>query len=305
MRGAHCDYVRLSDVPDVPGCKDGVKFVIKRTKKVRTMYLVIGGKPILAFLGRGKKFGSCPEHKDITGTTICKQVAGLSSISLVDGGSPAPTAPPAPGVLASGCPSSQEEALGLLGSPCDLPPSTKCQYGKECCCGECGASFQLECMGSWAGRNTEFCMARPPSSCANATAPPVTPTSCVCIEIFDPVCGQDGNTYSNKCKASCAGVTPACPGACPCNPSSCVCQEIFDPVCGEDGNTYENKCKATCAGVTSACPGACPCKLTSATPTSCICPAVWSPVCGNDGNTYSNQCQASCAGVASSGEGPC
>ena len=35
-----------------------------------------------------------------------------------------------------------------------------------------------------------------------------------CIEIQDPVCGCDGQTYSNSCKADKAGVTSYTPGTC-------------------------------------------------------------------------------------------
>jgi hypothetical protein len=33
-----------------------------------------------------------------------------------------------------------------------------------------------------------------------------TPADCVCIEIYSPVCGDDGVVYENYCFAECAGV---------------------------------------------------------------------------------------------------
>ncbi len=44
------------------------------------------------------------------------------------------------------------------------------------------------------------------------TVTPTEPT--LCIEIYDPVCGEDGKTYSNSCKAGVASVNVAYEGEC-------------------------------------------------------------------------------------------
>ena len=78
-----------------------------------------------------------------------------------------------------------------------------------------------------------------------------------CPKILAPVCGRDGETYSNACEAKCKETKVECDGECPCKP--CLCPKLLQPVCGLDGETYSNACKARCKGAKVECDGNCPC----------------------------------------------
>jgi hypothetical protein len=143
---------------------------------------------------------------------------------------------------------------------------------KECTANkQCGGakSYCAKAVGDCAGKGA--CKARPE----------------VCPDLFKPVCGCNGHTFSNECYAARAGVNVKSEGPCPAQSQACK----TNAQCSKGD---------FCAKETGKCDGEGTCAVV---PT--ICPTIVDPVCGCDKKTYNNQCEAFRAKVNVAHAGKC
>ncbi|XP_067217874.1 ovomucoid-like isoform X2 [Chanodichthys erythropterus] len=146
---------------------------------------------------------------------------------------------------------------------CKSYPSNICTMIYKPVCGSDGKTYSNECMlcAAMKTSNTTILIVKK-GECDQPLQPDCKPyPSEGCPDIYSPVCGSDGKTYSNECllcaaiKTSNTTILIVKKGECdqPLQPdcksySSNACPLNYDPVCGSDGKTYSNECML-CAAI--------------------------------------------------------
>lgn len=158
--------------------------------------------------------------------------------------------------------SSHRNIVAVREGPCEgaLPTvfDCVCPFNYLPVCGTDGSTYPNQCNLDCARQRTAGLEMKYAGPCVEPTTEGF---ACFCTREKKPVCGSDGNTYSNDCLLNCATakdntLSIAKYGPCEDNvqivePSTegfaCSCTREKKPVCGSDGNTYSNDCLLNCA----------------------------------------------------------
>lgn len=176
-----------------------------------------------------------------------------------------------------------------------------CAEFGDCCADKtevCDAPVSQECGGflGLACGEGEYCHYDEDLMCGAAdhlgTCKPLPEA---CIEIFAPVCGCDGQTYSNSCFANMAGTSVVHEGECDAPPPAGECGGLAGLAC--DAGEYCHYEEDQMCGAAD--------QLGTCQPQPEVCIELFAPVCGCDGQTYGNSCKAAAAGVSVVHEGEC
>lgn len=154
------------------------------------------------------------------------------------------------------------EPVTCVRAPCPAQPTCVAASGSG---RACGGRAQGPCPDG------EFCDFPPSAICGAADAPGACHTQpSICQRNFAPVCGCDGETYSNACEAASAGVSVSSEGECgsssaelnDCNLAKIAC-DAAEPECPEgEVPSVNGVCYGPCIGIEAcACKGPDDCPL--------------------------------------------